>query len=379
MSENQTEMRIMSTPRNVDIAVTGKCNLSCAYCFYADEMTSRSDLSTRQWLDFFAVLGEAGVMTVCLTGGEALSRPDFFELVDGVIANHMRYNILSNGTLITEKMLAEFEVGKRRQRLDSIQISIDGSSAEVHDQSRPNSFSRAIRGLKLLKAANFPLTVRVTINRFNYQDLENTARLLLEEVGLSGFSTNEAYPCGATNRYEEEIMLSVPQRREVMDTLTKLNVKYSDRISATAGPLALAREECAIHEAQTKGVTEFPGRGKLTACGGVFEKLAILHDGAIVPCHVISDLRLGNILTDNLIEIWQKHPLMKAMRERREISLDEIEPCKDCGYKGYCTAGCPGGALFLNGDFNQRNPMDCYRILIGEENYTPNMEEKSND
>jgi len=51
-------------------------------------------------------------MTVCLTGGEALSRPDFFELVDGVIANQMRYNILSNGTLITEKMLAEFEVGQ---------------------------------------------------------------------------------------------------------------------------------------------------------------------------------------------------------------------------------------------------------------------------
>ncbi len=200
----------MSTPQHVDIAVTGRCNLSCAYCFYADEMTARSDLSTAQWLDFFKNLGDMGVMTVCLTGGEALSRPDFFELVDGVIANRMRYEILSNGTLITEKTLAEFEKGKRRLRLDSIQISIDGSSADIHDLSRPNSFARAVRGLKLLKEAGFPMTVRVTINRFNYNDLENTARLLLEEVGLSGFSTNEAYPCGATNRYEEDIMLSVP-------------------------------------------------------------------------------------------------------------------------------------------------------------------------
>ena len=359
----------MSTPRHVDIAVTGKCNLSCAYCFYADEMTSRSDLSTQQWLDFFKTLGDAGVMTVCLTGGEAFTRPDFFELVDGVIANHMRYSILSNGTLITEKTLSEFEIGKRRQRLDSIQISIDGSSADIHDHSRPNSFGRAIRGLKLLQSAGFPMTVRVTINRFNYNDLENTAHLLLDEVGLPGFSTNEAYPCGATNRYEDGIMLNVAQRREVMDTLLRLNEKYQDRISATAGPLALVHEECAIHAAQEKGDKSFPGRGRLTACGGVFDKLAILHDGTIVPCHVISDLHLGNILTDDFIKIWQEQPLMRAMRERREISLDTIEPCKDCDYKGYCTGGCPGGAQFLNGDFNTRNPMDCYRILMGEEIY----------
>jgi SynChlorMet cassette radical SAM/SPASM protein ScmE len=364
----------MPTPRHVDIAVTGRCNLSCAYCFYADEMVARSDLSTEVWLTFLDELGRLGVMTVCLTGGEAFTRPDFFELVDGVISNRMRYSILSNGTLINEKTLAEFEKGKRRQRLDSIQISIDGASAEVHDHSRPNSFNRALRGLKLLKESGFPLTVRVTINRFNYRDLENTARLLLEEVGLPGFSTNEAYPCGATNRYEDEIMLDSLQRREVMDTLVRLNEKYSDRISATAGPLALAREECAIHAARLKGVKEFPGRDKLTACGGVFEKLAILHDGTIVPCHVISDLHLGNILLDDLGEVWRSHPLMQAMRQRREISLDTIEPCKDCDYKGYCTGGCPGGAQFLNGDFNTRNPMDCYRILIGEETYTPSRE-----
>jgi SynChlorMet cassette radical SAM/SPASM protein ScmE len=370
MNEQQNEIRVISTPRHVDIAVTGRCNLSCAYCFYAEEMTARSDLPTRQWLDFFKVLGDAGVMTVCLTGGEAFSRPDFFELVDGVIANRMRYSVLSNGTLITAKTLAEFEKGKRRRRLDSIQISIDGASADVHDHSRPNSFNRALHGLRLLKDAGFPMNVRVTINRFNYTDLENTARLLLEEVSLSGFSTNEAYPCGATNRYEDELMLTPLQRREVMETLMHLNEKYNNRIVASAGPLALAREECAIHEAQLKGENEFPGRGYLTACGGMFSKIAVLHDGTIVPCHVISDLHLGNILSDDFCEVWRSHPLMQAMRQRREISLDTIEPCKDCAYKGYCTGGCPGGALFLNGDFNTRNPMDCYRILIGEEPYS---------
>jgi len=374
MVENYRELSVMPTPRDVEIAVTGKCNLSCAYCFYADEMTARTDLSTSQWLDVFKALGGLGVMRVTLTGGEALSRRDFFELVDGVIANRMRYSVLSNGTLITGKTIAEFQTGKRRQRLDSIQLSIDGSSSEIHDHSRPNSFDRAVRGLKLLKEAGFPLTVRITINRFNYTDLENTTRFLLDELGLDSFSTNEAYPCGATNRYEEGIMLTVAQRREVMNTLAGLNAKYPGRINATAGPLALVCQEQDIHAAQAAGVNEFPGCGYLAACGGVFNKIAILHDGTVVPCHVISDLHMGNVLTDDIREIWAHHPLMLAMRQRREIPLDALSPCSTCDYKGYCTGGCPGGALYLNHDINSRNPMDCYRILTGEEVFVPDGE-----
>ena len=171
-------------------------------------------------------------------------------------------------------------------------------------------------------------------------------------------------------------MLSVDQRREVMNTLTRLNEKYDGRISATAGPLALAGQERVIKEAQAQGLDSLPGRGYLTACGGMFSKIAVLHDGTIVPCHVVHQLSLGNIQTDDLLDIWLSHPTMRAMRERRKISLDTIGPCKDCPYKGYCTGGCPGGALFLNGDINQRNPMDCYRILIGEETYSPDKDRK---
>ena len=88
-------------PKNVDISITGRCNLRCQYCFYADEMVALSDLPTERWLAFFEELGELAIQRVTLSGGEAFTRPDLFELIDGVIANKMRYSILSNGTLIT--------------------------------------------------------------------------------------------------------------------------------------------------------------------------------------------------------------------------------------------------------------------------------------
>jgi sulfatase maturation enzyme AslB (radical SAM superfamily) len=58
---------------------------------------------------------------------------------------------------------------------------------------------------------------------------------------------------------------------------------------------------------------------------------------------------------------------MTALRERRKIKLSSLETCRGCAYLGFCKGGCPGGAVYANSDFNTRNPMDCYRVLKGED------------
>lgn len=39
---------VRSAPKTVEISVTGRCNLTCQYCFYADEMVALSDLPTER-------------------------------------------------------------------------------------------------------------------------------------------------------------------------------------------------------------------------------------------------------------------------------------------------------------------------------------------
>ncbi len=357
----------MSSPKHVDIAITGKCNLACQYCFYADEMTSRGDLSTEQWLTFMAQLGKLGVMDVCLTGGEVFTRRDLFEIIDGVIANRMRYQILTNGTLITEKILEQFEIGKRRRRLDSIQISIDGSSAEIHDLSRPNSFERAIRGLKILKAAGFPVTVRVTINRHNLNDLENIAQLLLDEVGLRSFSTNEAFQMGAGCSNRESVSLTSAEKLQAMKTFDHLLARYPGRITASAGPISKRVAYAEMEQARKTGEkTNRWGMGYLTGCGCTFSSISILHDGTIVPCHVLGDAILGNITRDALNDTWINHPTLTALRERRNIPMTQVPGCKTCEWNAYCNGSCPGVPYALTGDLNRANPEDCYRKFLEE-------------
>lgn len=355
-----------TAPLSMDIAITGRCNLRCRYCFYADEMAARSDFSTERWLSFFRELGRLAVQRVCLTGGEPFTRPDLWDLLDGLIANRMRYQILSNGTLITEQVLAHFEVGKRRLRLDFIQISIDGSRAEVHNRSRPDSFERALRGLRLLVEAGLPATVRVTLNRYNVDDLENIAHLLLEEVGLPAFSTDEVNPCGLVARQGEELLLTPVQRRQAMEVLTRLAERYDGRITATSGPLALARNFREMEEARAGGKGGLPGGGALSSCGGCFSRLAVHHDGTIVPCHQLGTLPLGAAGVDDLQRVWLEHPLLQALRRRRSIPLESLESCRNCPYRNFCRGGCPAGALFLTGRLDERNPRQCYRVFQEE-------------
>jgi SynChlorMet cassette radical SAM/SPASM protein ScmE len=355
-------------PREMSLIITGRCNLKCRYCFYADEMAARNDLPTERWLALFREIGALGVQRATLTGGEAFTRPDLFELIDGIIASKMRYSMLTNGTLITPDTLKAFDVGKRRLRLDSIQVSIDGSCAEIHDQSRPpESFDRAVRGLRLLKEAGFPVTVRVTVNRANLDDLPNIARLLLEDVGLRSFSTNEAEQMGSARCYGDSVVLTPAERRQAMGSLTALNKKYNGRISAAAGPLALARHFAEIEESLARGEKSRPGRGKLSACGGVFQKMSILHDGTFVPCDMLPSLTMGVFGLHSLSEAWRSSPAINAVRYRRDIPLASLPSCKDCPYAGFCAGGCPASVMARYGRLNVRDPLVCYRIFKGEE------------
>ncbi len=362
-----TKEHKLPAPRSVSVSITGKCNLKCKYCFYAKEMIGLQDLPTAVWLKFFKQLAEIGVMAVSLTGGEALLRPDIFELIDGIIANRMRYNILSNGTLIDENLLNKFGQGKRRLRLDYIQVSIDGSRAEIHDQSRPHSFDRAIRGLRLLKDTGFPIAVRTTINRANLHDLENIAKLLLEDIGLKSFATNEAMPIGSGCRSDVDMALTSRQKMEAMSTIGRLQRRYPGRLNAQAGPQAKRRMYAEmVHAHRTGEMARSWKMGYLTACGCVFSRIDILHDGSIVPCCMLPELVLGNIASDPLRDIWQNHPSLIALRERRNISMNAVVGCEDCELNRFCNGSCPGLAHQLTGDFNRANPEDCLRNFLRE-------------
>jgi len=326
-------------------------------------MVSLSDLPTDRWLIFFAELGELAVQRVTLSGGEVFTRPDLFELIDAIIENRMRYSLLTNGTLITEKTIVALSISKRRLRLDSIQVSIDGSNADVHNKSRPpNSFGRAMRGLLLLRDAGIPVTVRVTVNHHNVHDLENIAKLLLDDLGLPGFSTNEAEQMGTARCTGQDVLITEEERRLASSTLAKLNRRYDNRISATAGPLALANHFADLDDRLARGEIQMSGRGTLSSCGGVFSKMAVLHDGTMVPCNLLPSMIMGKIGIDPLQKAWLHHSAINSVRNLTGIPLSSLANCRECAYTGLCAGGCPAAVMAKFGKLDAADPDVCYRL-----------------
>jgi SynChlorMet cassette radical SAM/SPASM protein ScmE len=133
-------------------------------------------------------------MNVTLQGGEPFYRKDLNELVGGIVENRMRFNILSNGTLITDEMAALLA---STGRCDGVQVSIDGSVPTTHDACRgEGNFLKAMQGIKSLQKYNVSVPVRVTVHKHNVRDLENVAKLLLEDIGGA---LSEEYGTGPTH------------------------------------------------------------------------------------------------------------------------------------------------------------------------------------
>lgn len=368
--------RLMMTPRSVDLAITTRCNLRCVYCSHFDSPGEvERDLPAEEWLKFFEELTAAAVMDVTLSGGEALIRKDFKELVNGIVKNRMRFSLLSNGTLINND-IAEFLASTGR--CGSVQISIDGPDSKIHDLNcGKGSFEAALRGLKCLMKHGINCTVRLTISRNNIDHLEEAAELLLEEVGLRSFSTNSVCPFGMGQTNSDMVTLCPQEYARAMTAHHNIIKKYGNRVNSSAGPLSSYKHWTEMEKARRENAPGKPGYGYLTSCNGVFSKLAVRADGVIVPCGLIPHIELGRINRDSLVDIWQKHPELKNLRERQQTPLADFEYCGTCDYVNYCRGGCPANAYNLSGDVNKPVPSgdSCYRRFLEEGGVLPVFED----
>ncbi len=342
-------MKVMTSPRYIDVAITGKCNLHCLYCsHFTSSSDVDSDLPVEEWLLFFEELKQNGVMSLTLSGGEPFCRGDLAGIIDGIVRNRMRYYILSNGTLIDDE-IASFLSGTGR--CDGLQISIDGSSPDFHDPFRgEGAFSRAIDGLRALQRRNIPVSVRVTLHKENLHDIERVITLLLEDIGLDTVSTNSACYMGLCRENADLIRLDLEERFKAMETLLRLDAKYPGRIQASSGPLYDAKDWLEMDRARFEGARDLPGRGFLSGCSGPMTQMAVRADGIMIPCGQLGHIELGRINRDPLREVWQNHAKLKRLRERSRTPLTEFKSCRACAYLHYCTGGCPALSYTMAGD-----------------------------
>ncbi len=86
-------------PLTVLWEVTHKCNLDCIMCYNVP--LGQSELTTSECFNVLDQLAASGTLYLTFTGGEILSRRDFFEIAQYARSLGFALSLKTNGTLIT--------------------------------------------------------------------------------------------------------------------------------------------------------------------------------------------------------------------------------------------------------------------------------------
>ena len=160
-------------PFQVTMELTHRCNLSCKHCYV--DIPPDNEMSTAEIKDVLDQLTEAGSMYLQLTGGEVLTRPDFFDITFYAKEKGFQIMILTNATLVTPKIAEEMQ----KLKPDFIVVSLYGSTPESHDSVTkiPDSFEATIQGVKLLKSVDVLVILQTLLMDSNYNEADSMETL----------------------------------------------------------------------------------------------------------------------------------------------------------------------------------------------------------
>jgi radical SAM protein with 4Fe4S-binding SPASM domain len=209
----------------------------------------------------------------------------------------------------------------KKAGLVSAQVSLEGPSAEVHDNLTqvPGSFEKTIEGLAALRAAGIHVHTNTTVTTQNAEHLVDLVRLL-SELRMTRMSMNMVIPAGNAGdlglqvTYRDVWKIVEPVRAEARKHGVEF-MWYSPTPMCILNPLAegLGNKSCA-------------------ACDGL---LSVSPTGDALPCSSYAE-PVGNLLEESFEEVWQS--ARATFFRRKEYAPAECEGCEEFGA---CAGACP--------------------------------------
>jgi len=148
-----------------------ECNLSCQFCY----RTRGVPLETPDAKRLLAAVAVAGAETIVFAGGDPSLRRDIGHLLRRARALGLTTEVQTNAHH------APADVRQALIEADSVGLSLDGPTAEVHDpfRSKRGNFARVFDVLDVLERAGVPVPVRTVVAQPSFRQLAEIGELLL--------------------------------------------------------------------------------------------------------------------------------------------------------------------------------------------------------
>jgi len=321
-------------PVNAFIHLTSRCNLPCMHCYQVRDGTNGGrqvgygpDMDTTTVCRTIDELAAMGSLMLTLTGGEALLRHDWADVVLYARRQGFIVRLFTNGVLVDDAMADRIAAAGPHE----VHISVYGVTAETHEAvtCAPGSFARTRRAVELLRARGVPVKVKCVVMNLNWHEWR--------AVGAWAESLGATYQFDTTltaredgDTFPKSLSIDDGQLREIMAELSAAEI--AGNAEAWFDYLARPDDERAEFAAQS-------------VCGACSTTVTVVGDGRVRSCQLMH-VDGGSVLDASLPHIWETSGWFHRVRD---ITLTNLRECKTCPDLPFCDR-CSAMALHEDGD-----------------------------
>lgn len=259
-------------PRIVVLVVNNTCNFRCKYCFGSYHRRSADDdFTTEELKAIIDDLDSNGTLYATVHGGETLLRKDIGEIVRYMKAKGWCVNLITNGTLLPQKI-------DEIRMVDGLCISLDGRE-ENNDLNRgQGAYKKAMDAIGAAGERGIPLRVQSTLTRYTVGDIRYMAELAAE----LGFHLEFSILFPSTPAMAE-LSLQDGEVRSAIQEIIKVK-REGMPVFISDESLNLALHWPVSFSTPTLRKADLPAGVKPIPCGYTRHKFTIDADGRAFPC-----------------------------------------------------------------------------------------------
>jgi radical SAM protein len=343
-------LRFDRAPRRVYWEITRACALACRHCRaeaspHADprELTSHEGLLL---LDRLAAFGDPKPHVI-LTGGDPLERTDLFDLIAHARAIGLAISISPSATpRLTPEVIHRFATAG----VSALSLSIDGSTAERHDELRqvPGCFERTLVAARA--ACNEPLVIQInTLVSANTVDDLPAIHALATSLHVARWSLFFLVSIG---RAEVLRPIDAARAERLLEWAAGLaRGEGHPVVTTTEAPhfrrILLSRR---ADPSRASVVADRSGFGIRDGNGVLF----ISHTGDVSPSGFLP-MNAGNVRTHDPVYLYRHAPLFVSLRDANHFH----GRCGVCSFRAIC-GGSRARAWCASGDPLGEDPLCAY-------------------
>lgn len=328
---------LLSAPTEVHFAVTNKCSARCSHCYMGAGQKDPGELNTESLKRALDILAEIKVFHIALGGGEALERPDLFEIAEYTRTKGLVPNLTVSGLNITSDIISRMKV------FGQVNVSIDGVGDRYGLLRNYNMFEVADRAIGMLVEAGVSTGINCVVGRSNFDGIgelfEYASKKKLNEIEFLRLK-----PSGRGKKLYEKERTTYQQNTSLTPMLTELSSSYriEAKIDCSFVPMFC------YHNPPVEALKAMATYG--CEAGNVL--LGIRSNGLVSGCSFLKSNGLSVFDLNSAINEKKHFQRLTTWPERAP------EPCLSCKYLDICKGGCRAVAEYVIGNFDSPDP-DC--------------------